>query len=76
LQSVLLVKTFLQWMQFAVLFQALDSHNLASIRLHREHRTGLGGFAIHQDGARPACRRIATNVRSCQMQRIADPVHK
>src|SRR5260370_35961016 len=37
LQSMLLLKTFLQWMQFVVLFQALDTHNLPSIRRRGEH---------------------------------------
>jgi hypothetical protein len=73
---MLLVKSLLQWMQFAVLFQTLNGHDLPSIRLYRKHSTGFGGFAVYENGARSTARRIAAYVRSSQTQRIAYPMHK
>ena len=37
LQSVAIAKSFLDRMQLAIFFQALDGENLHPVRLHREH---------------------------------------
>src|SRR6266568_2234159 len=51
LEAMLLVETFLQGMQFAILLQAFNGHELAAMRLHSEHGAGFGSFAVYEEQA-------------------------
>src|SRR5262249_46486364 len=66
----------LQGMQFAILLQAFNSHDLAAIRLHGKHGAGLGGFAIDEDSAGSTAGRITANVGTGQVQDITQPVYE
>src|SRR6266567_780832 len=76
LEAMLLVETFLQGMQFAILLQAFNGHELAAMRLHSEHGAGFGSFAVNEDGAGAATGRITANVGAGQMQDITQPVYE
>src|ERR1700730_2554557 len=41
LKAMLFLKTFLQWMEFAMIGHPFDGANLATIRLHRKQGAGL-----------------------------------
>jgi len=73
---MLLVETFLQGMQFAILLQAFNGHELAAMRLHSEHGAGFGSFAVDEDGTGAATGRITTNVGAGQVQDITQPVYE
>jgi hypothetical protein len=62
LQSMTLIKRFLEWVQFPVIRQSFNRSNLTAVSLNRKHRTTLGGFPIYMDGAGAAIARIAANV--------------
>ena len=63
-------------MQFVVLLQALNGHQLASIGLYRKHGTGFGRLAIDDNSAGTTAGGIAANMGASQAQIIAKPVDK
>jgi hypothetical protein len=72
LKPVLLLKSFLQGMEFTVIGHPFDGSNLAAIRLHSKYGTGLHGPAIQKDSARTAVGGVAANVRSGKRQEVAN----
>jgi hypothetical protein len=69
-----LVETFLQWMEFAVLFQALNGHNLATVRLDSKHSARFGSFTIDKNSASTTGCSITTNMCASQLQTITNPM--
>src|SRR4029077_6353639 len=74
LQSVLLVESVLNRIELAVLLQALDGHDLASVGLNRERGTRLHRLAVQQDSAGSAGRGVTADVRAGERKDLADEV--
>ena len=73
---MLLVETLLQWMELAILFQALNGHNLATVRLDGEHGARFGSFTIDKNSASTTGRSITANMCASQLQTISYPMHQ
>src|SRR5215813_314141 len=56
--------------------EPLHRHDLPAVGLHREHRTGLHGPAVEEDGAGAAVGRVAADVRAREPEDLADQVHE
>ena len=69
---MLFLKSFLQWMEFAVIGHAFDGANLATIRLHGKYGTGFHRPAIQKDRAGTAVCGVAANMRSGERQDVTD----
>src|SRR5215813_4114999 len=76
LEPVLRHEAFLEGMELAVLLEPLHRHDLPAVGLHREHRTGLHGPAVEEDGAGAAVGRVAADVRAREPEDLADQVHE
>src|SRR5262249_25687232 len=74
LQAVLCPEPFLQWVQLAVLDQALDCQDFTAIRLYGEHGAGFDGFAVEEHGAGAAMAGVAPDVAASQLQYLANKV--
>src|SRR5580704_5278909 len=72
LKPVLFPKSFLQWMEFAVIGYAFDGANLATIRLHSKCGTGLHRPAVQKYRACTAVCGVAADMRSGQHQDVTD----
>jgi hypothetical protein len=64
----------LQWMELAVLLEPLDRHELLALGLDGEHRAGLHGPVVQENGAGAAMGRVAADVRAGQAQHVAQQV--
>lgn len=54
----------------------LNGDDLRSLRLQREHGTGLHCAAVEVDGATSALRCVATDVGTLEAQMLAQQLHK
>jgi hypothetical protein len=73
---MLLMETFLQGMEFVILLQTFNGHDLATICLDGEHGTGFRGLAVDENGAGSTCGSVTTNMGTRQAQSIANPVYE
>src|SRR4030095_459087 len=74
LPSVLGHEAFLEGVEGAVLFGAFHGHDLALVRLHREHRARLHGASVEDDRAGPAMRGVAADMGAGEAEHLADEV--
>ena len=68
LQSVSLMKRFLDIGNDATVAQAFDGFDVCAIRLHGKHQTGVHRQTIEQNEASPARPHFATEMRARQLQ--------
>src|SRR3989440_12232880 len=59
LKTVLLDEGCLQWVQDIAVRQALDGHDLAAVRLHRQGQAGVDTLTVQQHGTGAACALVA-----------------
>jgi hypothetical protein len=77
LQSVMFAESFLHRVQCAISRgKSLDGDDILALRLHGKHGAALHRFAIDMDSAATALRCIATDMRPCQAQMIADEINQ
>ncbi len=76
LQTVLLPKAFLDWMQLTVACQALDGRNLSAVCLDGKDRAGLDSLTVQKNRARTTLARITTDVSSGQIEHVAEIVNQ
>src|SRR5262249_54236829 len=74
LEPVLLPEPLLDRMQLAVLGQPFDRHDLGAVALDGEERARLHRLTVHDDGARAALARVATDVGAGEPDVLADVV--
>src|SRR5919109_78452 len=74
LKRVALPERLLEWMQFAVVRQALDRGYVAAVGLDREHGARLHRVSIEMDRAGAAHRRVAADLRAREVELVADEV--
>ena len=67
---------FLQWMELAVLGQALNGHQLRSIGLHRQHQTRAGGFAIDENRTGTADAVLTADMRARQTKVFTQKINQ
>jgi hypothetical protein len=72
LQAVLLEKSVLKRVQFAILLESFDGHQLTTVCLHGESSARLDCVSIHNNRARATMTGIATDVRSSEPQHVAN----
>src|SRR5262245_16552013 len=71
LQPVVLLEGLLHRMQLAVRGQPLDGGERRAVGLRRQHRAALDRLAVDEDGAGPAARGVAADVRAGQPERVS-----
>src|SRR5262249_49951216 len=77
LQPMGFAKTVLQHAQAPVrLCEALDRRDPMAVGLHRIHQTGADRLAIEHDGACPADAVLAANMRTGEIEMLAQPIHE
>src|SRR5216684_19228 len=74
LQSVLLMKPFLDAIELAILLQSFDRHHVAPVGLDGERRARLDGLAVEQHRTGAAARGIAADVRAGHGEVFAEEV--
>src|SRR6516225_10670897 len=74
LESVVLVKSLLQWVIFVAFGQALDGQQLRTLRLNREHQTRASSLAVEQDRAGATDPVLAADMSAGQPKILADKV--
>src|SRR3990172_142456 len=74
LQTVLLHEAFLDGVEVSVLGQTLHRRDLGAVGLDREHGATLDRASVHEHGAGAAGSRVAADVRSGEVQLLADEV--
>ena len=76
LKTVLLDEGCLQWVQDIAVRQALDGHDLAAVRLHRQGQAGVHTLTVQQHGTGAACALVAALLRACHVQALAHDVQQ
>src|ERR1700722_1951784 len=76
LKSVLFFKSFLQWMELAVLGHAFNSANLAAICLHGKKGAGLYRSAVQEHCACTAACGVASDMRSGERKHLTDEMNQ
>src|SRR5215475_6775139 len=76
LQSIAIAKGGLQIGDFAAVGQAFDRLDIRTIRLNREHQACPDDLAVHPNRASAAYAMLAANMRSRQMQVLAQKVRE
>ena len=71
LQSMFLMKPFLQGVKIAIGGKAFNGRDFTAIRLNREQGTTLDRLSIEVNGACAAPAGIATYVCACETQRVS-----
>jgi hypothetical protein len=73
---MLLPEALLQWVQLAILRQALDRGNLGTIGLHREDSAAFHALAIDMDNAGSTLAGIAADMGASKVQLFTQVMNK
>jgi hypothetical protein len=74
LQTMMLPKGVLHWMQPVDRANSLDRSYLATSDLHGQNRAGLDGVAVQQHGAGATIGRVAAHMSAGEAESLADEV--